>query len=295
MPEFHSVSLNDKNWIKEIFRKEETLSCEYTFGNMFSYSASFPIDVAEVYGTLVTKCYLGEENAYCFPKGEGDRKKAVEFILEDAKANPAPFSIFGITNENKAFLEKEFPGIFNIVYDRDGMDYIYLSEDLISLKGKKFQPKRNHISFFEKNYVWTYETINSENIKDCVAMSENWLYQSSHDDKEDLEDELKIIRRVAENFDELEYKGGLIRIDGEVIAYTMGEEMTEDTFCVHFEKAYPGIRGAYPIINREFVKNELSGYKYIDREDDVGSENLRKAKLSYQPALMPDKYDAYLI
>lgn len=294
MPEFHAVTLEDKRWIKEIFATQKTLACEYTFGNIYSYTAKFPILVSNAYGCLVTKCIIDSKVSYCFPIGNGNRKLAVEFIIDDAAKTKTDFSVFGINNKGKAFLEREFPDRFEIVLDRDGMDYVYNSEDLIYLKGRKYQPKRNHISFFEKTYNWTYESITAENIADCVEMSENWLYQSSHEDKNDLESELKIIRKVAESFDELEYIGGLIRIDGEVIAYSMGEEMTKDTFCVHFEKAYPDIRGAYPIINREFVKNELSSYKYIDREDDVGSENLRKAKLSYQPVALLDEYEAVL-
>lgn len=294
MPRFHNVTLGDKDWIKEIFRSQKRLACEYSFGNIFSYTAKFPILVAEAYGCFISKCLTDNEIMYCFPLGEGDRKAALDFIIEDALKEEKICTLFAVNEENKEFLDREYGDRFEITSDRDGMDYIYNTDDLINLKGKKYQPKRNHISFFEKTYNWTYESMNGENVFDCVEMSENWLYQSAHEDKTDLENELKIIRRVAENFDALEYKGGIIRIDGEVIAYAMGEELTADSFCVHFEKAYPGIRGAYPIINREFVKNELSSYAYIDREDDVGSENLRKAKLSYYPAFLIEEYEARL-
>lgn len=294
MPVFHDVTLEDREWIKQILKKQKRLACEYSFGNIFSYTAKFPILVAEAFGCFVSKCIVDDELMYCFPLGEGDRKAALDFIIEDAQTEGKEWLIFAINEENKEFLLNEFGDRFEIYLDRDGMDYVYNSEDLITLRGKKYQPKRNHISFFEKKYRWTYETMNAQNVFDCVHMSENWLYQSAHEDKTDLEGELKIIRKVAENFDVLQYKGGIIRIDGEVIAYAMGEELTEDSFCVHFEKAYPGIRGAYPIINREFVKNELSSYSYIDREDDVGSENLRKAKLSYYPAFLIEEYEARL-
>lgn len=294
MPRFHNVTLGDKDWIKEIFRSQKRLACEYSFGNIFSYTAKFPILVAEAYGCFISKCLTDNEIMYCFPLGEGDRKAALDFIIEDALKEEKICTLFAVNEENKEFLDREYGDRFEITSDRDGMDYIYNTDDLINLKGKKYQPKRNHISFFEKTYNWTYESMNGENVFDCVEMSKNWLYQSAHEDKTDLENELKIIRRVAENFDALEYKGGIIRIDGEVIAYAMGEELTADSFCVHFEKAYPGIRGAYPIINREFVKNELSSYAYIDREDDVGSENLRKAKLSYYPAFLIEEYEARL-
>lgn len=295
MLQFHSVTLEDKEWINEIFKKQKRLPCEYCFGNIFSYAAKFPIYVARVESCFISKCIIDGQSIYCFPRGDGDTKKAIDFVIEDAKKEGHSCRFFAVGEADREFLMREYPDRFEITEDRDGMDYVYNSEDLINLRGKKYQPKRNHISFFEKNYHWTYERMNGKNVHECVEMSENWLYQSAHTDKTDLEDELKIIRRVADNFDALQYKGGLIRIDGEVIAYAMGEELTEDMFCVHFEKAYPGIRGAYPIINREFVKNELSSYRYINREDDVGSENLRKAKLSYYPEFLIEEYEAGLI
>ena len=294
MPRFHNVTLDDKKWIKDIFSKEKRLACEYSFGNIFTYTANFPILVAEAYGCFVSKCVFDDELMYCFPVGGGDIKAALDFIIEDAQGEEKKCILFGINEKNKEILIREYGDRFEIYADRGGMDYVYNADDLINLKGKKYQPKRNHISFFEKTYSWTYEIMNAENVYDCVHMTENWLYQSALEDKSDLVDELQIIRKVAEYFDVLDYKGGIIRIDGEVIAYAMGEELTKDTFCVHFEKAYPGIRGAYPLINREFVKNELSSYAYIDREDDVDSENLRKAKLSYYPAFLMEEYEAQL-
>ena len=123
-------------------------------------------------------------------------------------------------------------------------------------------------------------------------MSRQWLENNKTDSHEDLINELKIIEAIFESYEELGFVGGLLRVDGKVIAYTMGEELNDEAFCVHFEKAFPDIRGAYAMINQQFVENELSGYKYIDREDDVGLENLRKAKLSYHPAFLFEKYEA---
>lgn len=193
--------------------------------------------------------------------------------------------------EDKELLEKLYPGKFEIKLNRDAFDYVYSSEKLINLSGKKLQPKRNHISYFKKNFNWSYEKITKETIHECLSMSEKWLSENLHKSAEDLEKELKIIRCAFENYDMLGYVGGLIRVDGEVIAYTMGEQLTENTFCVHIEKAFSSIRGAYPMINQQFVQNELSGYKFINREDDVGAENLRKAKLSYAPEILYEKYE----
>ena len=126
-------------------------------------------------------------------------------------------------------------------------------------------------------------------------MSKQWLENTESDYKEDLEEELSIIRLFFENFNSLDCVGGLVRIDGKVVAYTFGEKVNDDIFCVHIEKAFSDIRGAYPMINQQFVLNELSDYRFIDREEDLGIENLRKAKLSYYPEILAEKYEAKYI
>ncbi len=293
MIDFHNPTIADKEWIDSKIAESGFLTCEYTFGNIFSYTAKIDIGVAEVKGCLVTRCcFSGDYAEYCFPVGKGDVYGALEEIISDGKEKGNPFGIFGMNYENAEFLNEHFSHCFDITLARDSFDYIYLSEDLINLKGKKYQPKRNHISYFIRNNSWSYEKITKSNINDCLQMSEDWLSKSESEYKDDLIAEFSIIKKVFDHYDELSYVGGLLRCDGRVVAYTMGERMNREAFCVHFEKAYPDIRGAYPMINQQFVKNELSEYKYIDREDDVGSENLRKAKLSYYPALLPEKYEA---
>ncbi len=294
MIDFRTPEISDRDWIKQKTYEMGCPSCEYTFGNIFSYTAKMDIKVAEIYGCLVTRCIFSDSVMYCYPMGNGDRKKAVEALVQDGLTFGKDFVFFGLTREFAEELEGNFPGKFEISFDRDGSDYLYYSEDLINLSGKKYQPKRNHISFFEKNYQWEYEPITIENIPECIGMNERWIEDSLPEYREDLEYEFEIIKRAFENYEALGLKGGLIRVDGKVIAFTVGEEMNDNTFCVHFEKAFSVYRGAYPIINREFCKRELSSYKYIDREDDVGAENLRKAKLSYHPAIIREEYEAKL-
>ena len=278
MIDFRTPVIGDRDWIRKRTAEMGCPSCEYTFGNIFSYTAKMDIKVAEIYGCLVTRCIFGDSVLYCYPMGNGDRKKAVEELVQDGLGCGKDFVFFGLTRDFAEELESFYPGRFNIEFDRDGSDYLYYSEDLINLSGKKYQPKRNHISYFEKNYNWEYEVITNDNIPECIDMNSRWIETALAEFREDLEYEFEIIKLAFANYDALGLKGGLIRVDGEVIAFTVGEEMNENTFCVHFEKAFSSYRGAYPIINREFCKRELSSYKYIDREDDVGAENLRKAK-----------------
>lgn len=295
MIDFRNPEISDKLWVKERLSVRDDLTCEYSFSNIFAYTAKMRLEIADVEGFLVTRCFTGDTIGYCYPVGKGDIKHVISLVIEDMRLQTAPCYFFGVGTKEAQELEALYGGMFNIELDRDGFDYIYKSEDLIKLAGKKYQPKRNHISFFRKNYNWSYESMSSDNLEECYNMNVEWLQISGSLYSEELEKELQIIRRVFENFDELDCKGAVLRIDGKVIAFALGAQIRSDTFCVHFEKAFSNIRGAYPMINQQFVENELSDYKYIDREDDLGLENLRKAKLSYYPEFLPEKYEAWLI
>lgn len=294
MIDFRKPEINDKVWVQERLSNRDDLTCEYSFSNIFSYTAKMRLEIADVKGFLVSRCFIDGTIGYCYPVGKGDIKAVIELIIEDMQHQSEPCFLFGVGANEAEELRFLFGDLFDIKLDRDGFDYIYSSEDLIGLSGKKYQPKRNHISFFKKNYNWSYERMSKENIEDCYNMNVEWLQASGSLYSEELEKELQIIRCVFENFDELDCKGAVLRIDGKVVAFAMGAQIRSDTFCVHFEKAYSYIRGAYAMINQQFVENELSDYKYIDREDDLGLDNLRKAKLSYYPVFLPEKYEAWL-
>lgn len=294
MIEFQPVSIYDKERINAYLKDKKSPSCEYCFGNIYSYGAVLGIYIAEYCGCLLVKCEIGDEISYAYPFGNGDIKAALEKIEQLALSAGRKCEIYGMNEEEAQFFKAVFGDKYPVYPNRDAFDYVYRTEDLISLSGKKYQAKRNHISYFLRNFNWQYEKIDASNIPECIAMSEKWLVSNPHEFQQELEDELKIIKRTFEKYDELSYRGGLIRVDGEVIAYTMGEALSDEVFCTHIEKAFGDIRGAYPMINNAFAKNELTSFRYINREDDVGKENLRKAKLSYHPAYLHEKYEAVI-
>ena len=193
--------------------------------------------------------------------------------------------------KDKAVLEELYPERFTFTEDRDSFDYIYSREDLVLLSGKKYHSKRNHIAFFEKQ-EYQYEELNDKNLSECLSMNAVWIEKNSDKFYDGIDKEQWALTRAFEHYDELGYKGALLRRDGQVVAFTLGEEMNDNMFCTHFEKAFSDIRGAYPTINREFAKRTLTGYKYINREEDTGDEGLRKAKLSYKPVKLLVKYKA---
>ena len=186
----------------------------------------------------------------------------------------------------KADFEKEF----TFTENRDLFEYIYSSEKLATLSGKKYHSKRNHISSFMKKYNWSYHTLTSEDLDEVLEMIELWYEQNVEKSDRFMKMEQEGVKRIFENFALIDIKGGFLRVDGKVVAVTFGSEVNQNVFDVSFEKALSGYDGAYTMINNRFVLSELSSYTYVNREDDMGLEGLRKAKLSYKPEILLKKY-----
>lgn len=290
MIEFRKPLLSDKQRVNEYLRRSDFRGCEYTFGNIFAWSEYFNTEIGFVGGFCFEKTGRGADTMFVYPYGEGSVEEAVGEIREYAKAN----DLQSLICANKAISEKItklFPEAKAELY-RDFCDYVYLADELENLVGKKFHAKRNHLNRFYEN-DWSFEQLSRENISECIAMNELWRAENVTDNSEDAKSktaELKIVKRSLELFEELGYTGGVLRVEGEVQAFTFGEPSAADTFVVHVEKALRKYQGAYAAINREFVKSLSGRFKYIDREEDTGSENLRKAKMSYNPVFLEEKF-----
>lgn len=208
---------------------------------------------------------------------------------EHCKANEEVLKLHCVYRENEAWLEEHMPGKFEIEFDRDSADYIYECEKLIGLKGKKFHGKKNHVNKFTKTYDWVYEKITEENIDDCLAMLYKWKEKNCEPGNIEKHAEACVSENALRKREFLGLKGGLLRANGEVVAFALGEQINEDTLVVHIEKAFSEVPGAYAVINQQFLIHESGGLKYVNREDDVGEPGLRKAKLSYHPEFLVEK------
>ncbi len=292
MLEFRNPVLEDKLWAGKILKSSSFYGCEYTFGNIMMWHEVYKNKIAQFEDFLVT-CSHGDQIMFAFPAGEGDLKKIVLEMESYAASLGQKLKIFGVTEKSMDALEKLFPGKFTFTMHRGSCDYIYLTEKLAQLKGKKFHGKRNHIAAFEKAFPqWKYHEIGKSNIDLCIDMNRRWEKENLERNPRDLSNEQKAISIAFENFFDLGLVGGFITANDSVVAYTIGEEINSEVFCTHIEKAFGDVRGAYPIINREFAKNTICSYKYVNREEDLGEEGLRKAKLSYQPDILLEKYTA---
>lgn len=288
MLEFRKPAIEDKQWVDACFKYANSFNCEYTFGNLFIWSASYYTTICKYKDFLM--CRWGRNNNYSYsvPIGNGDFKDAVLQIIDDAKSFGKNAVIYGVTENYKKLLDKYFPNAFSYKYDDGYNDYIYSVEKMAQLKGKKYHGKRNHITNFKKNNPdWSFEILNKDNINECIELHTKWIKE--HEDDPDYSFEFEAVLNAFENYEKLGFEGGLIRVNGQVIAYTMGERHSDRLFVTHFEKAPADMQGAYPIINQEFTKNCLMEYEFVNREEDLGLEGLRKAKQSYYPEIFLEK------
>lgn len=191
----------------------------------------------------------------------------------------------GISPTCRDIIDQFSEGTFEYIHDMGAEDYVYLREKMVSLSGKHLQPKRNHINKFEKLYPeYQFEEITDANLEECLALGQDWLEHKEVDSSRLAEQ--KMIEKCLRHREELGLLTGALRVDGKIIAFTFGSPINQDTFDIHVEKADISYEGAFAMINREFAKRIPEQYTYINREEDLGLEGLRKSKLSYKPELM---------
>lgn len=290
MINFRNIELEDRNWITEKLNKDNRQACEFTFGNNYIWRNIYHMEVAEIFECCVFRFQSEGNYCYSFPIGDGKKREVIELLIEEARIQ-GQIQIFDtILEQDKEQLEEWFPGEFVIEAERDNFDYIYETERLINLTGKKLHSKRNHIARFKENNNWTYEPITEENKMDCLAMNRIWCNKQECKWNKDMANEFCAVQESIEHFTDLGLVGGVIRVDGNIVAFSIGEKLNQDTFDVHVEKAFAEIQGAYPMINQQFVMHNCQNYKYVNREEDTGTEGLRRAKLSYYPDILLQKY-----
>lgn len=285
MLDFRSITLEDKPLLDSFLQNSKEISCENTFVNLYVWQKAYNNKIAISGDTLFIRYGEKGDESYRLPIG-GDLEKGLKAIIEHCGGFPV---FWNPINENLSRLPKWFTEKYDILPARDSFDYIYLTTDLAELSGKKYHSKRNHISSFSKKYNWRYEEITPENAEMIMNCASEWYRQNSERLDRFALCEQDGINTVLQNLESLDVTGGAIFIDEKAVAFTLGTAINENIFDIFAEKALPEFSGAYAVINNEFAKR-LTAYKYLNREDDMGLEGLRKAKLSYRPNVILEKY-----
>ena len=296
MINFKKIDIQDRQWINSLLAAADKPGCHYSFINLYGWSIVYNYHVARIRDYLVVKGELNGVPYYFFPAGHGD---GLETVLQDMKQDAVDrgheFIMYGLSPEEVEDLKRIFPGAFTFEEKRNSFDYVYSLDKLVNLSGKKFQAKRNYINRFKENNEWAFEEITAGNLNECWEISKKWCELYRCKDDRMLEDEQCVVRRFLQHYFELGLEGGLLRVDGKVVAFTMGSKLNSDTYDIHIEKAFREIQGAYQTINREFaafIQKKHPDIIYVNREEDVGLPGLRKSKLSYHPVRLEIKYAA---
>lgn len=292
--EFHEICLSDQKWIKEKLEEDNLGACEYTFANNYLWRKVYHTEVTQFLGCGIIR-FVEEQDkkvVYSFPFGNGDKRAVIEELRRECHELGRKLDLYPIVDEDRLELLEWFPGEFEIDADRDDFDYVYTVEKLSTLKGKKLHGKRNHIARFKDEDDWSYESMSESNIGECQRMAKEWIQLREEKWNEEMEQEMNVLLDAFSHFEELGLVGGVLRKKEQIVAFAIGEPLNSDSFVVHFEKAFPDLQGAYPMINQQFVLHECQEFSYVNREEDTGDLGLRKAKLSYYPDILLRKYRA---
>lgn len=292
MLEFRLLDINDKEIFENYAHCFGYHNIEASFANKYIWSTAMDSKIAiDEYAMYILLKYAGE--IFMLPpflkRCDISLCSSMEKIEEYMQKTFGSFLIKGVTKEIMARIEKDCPGKYKFIEDRINYEYVYLAEDLAKLEGKKFHVKRTHINKVIQNHTFEYRRYRESDYEDCIALQQKWI--KSKDDMSDGYEELEVIKNALLNLERLNLVCGVLIVDGKLCAYSIGERFENDMVIIHIEKADADIDGAFPLINREFVRNEWSDVRYINREEDMGIEGLRKAKLSYCPVFFLEKYD----
>ncbi|MBO3444602.1 phosphatidylglycerol lysyltransferase domain-containing protein [Clostridium sp. CCUG 7971] len=289
---FKLIDIESKKIIDKYFDLVDYEACEYCFTTLYMWKDLYNIKYYQEEKFIIISGEYEGKFFFIQPLVCKDNiKYAMHFILNYFKENNKKLILKAITKDFIDYIESEYPNKFNYMEDRDNFDYVYEGESLRTLVGKKNQKKRNHLNYFLKEYDnIEYKALNESNFNECIELLDSWM-DNKEIDKE-LETEKKAIDKIFKNYKYLKdkIKVGGIYIDNKLQAFSIGEMLTDDMALIHIEKANQDIRGLYQYINQQFIVNEFNEAKLINREEDLGIEGLRKAKLSYHPIKFTEKY-----
>lgn len=300
MLEFKTLEIRDKEIVNKYLHKNQYKGSESSFTNFYMWRKSYHVKYALYNDWLIIRS--GHENEWWYlpPYGNGtDLAGTIEEMIATAEQAGLKFELKAVGEEQKQTLEELFPGRFEFIAERENFDYIYDAESLRTLAGRKLHSKRNHLNYFLQNENYTYEPLTGDNLAEAQEFLEQWCKQKACENQKQTLDDMLICEREAigeifEVFEQLDCIGALIRLDGRVKAFTLGEMLNDEMAVIHVEKADHEVRGLYPAINQMFLQNSFPQALLVNREEDTGDEGLRKAKLSYHPVELLTKYKGVL-
>ena len=291
MLEFKDFSIKDKELFDRYLLPYQFETSTYTFTTLLIWRKACEIQYVIYKDALIMK-RIGHDGTSTFMQPLGYRKEDLKDIISELQAYKTENRMEYLLKDIEEPFVDEFREVFGdeflIEEDRDNFDYIYERDKLVSLSGKILHKKKNHYNYFVKNYDYKDFRITPDNVEPIVETAKNWCRM--HSCVGYLLYELRSIIELLNNLDKLNLIGMAVSVSDEVVAFTIGERVSSDTAIIHVEKADSEVRGAYNYVNRAFTEKYLDGITWVNREEDMGLEGLRHAKMSYAPAKFGRKY-----
>ncbi len=287
--QYKTLEFEDKQVFDDFFRKDPPLISELTFTNLFVWRHKHRPAWRIQEGCLLILFEPEGKNPFgIFPVGTGDKRAALKLLCRELGAFTEDIRICRVDEVN--LQQHVDPQLYISELDRDNSDYVYRTEDLIRLSGNKYHRKKNHLNQFLKNRDFEYRPLDAELVECFLDMQEAWCRMRECVEHPGLLAEDYAVREALTRYGELGYKGGAVIMGGKVEAFALGEMLNQQTAVIHMEKANPDIPGLYAAINQLFCQNAWAHVEFVNREQDLGVEGLRKAKESYHPHHMVNKY-----
>lgn len=292
---FKPFTLQDKELI-DSYTKPWNLECsDLSFANLFIWGADGKMEYAEKNHVLYIKLDFKGVPVFLWAPipmyhAEVDYRQAVYDGIAYMKKIGVEPTFRSVWTPFRDKMLEACPELFSMPTDI-AWDYVYTRESLATLKGKKLHGKRNHINKFLSKYPeYEYKKLDSSMIADCIGLYDQWIDEKSDEDAQEMADERRSVELALQNMDALGLTGGTIYIDGKLCAFTVGERLHPQMQLIHIEKGDTNYDGIFPIINQQYVLHECADVELINREEDMGIEGMRKAKRSYHPVKMIEKY-----
>lgn len=295
LPEFprtEALERHHKPLLQGLFRELQPQVSELTFTNLFIWRHAYGIRLCRMGEVVLPFCLRADpdESFLLPPLGPGAGaehvRAALEFLAREGHS-PRLCRVDAANLQRLGLREEEFV----LTPDRDNWDYVYRVRDLIDLPAREHEDKRRHIERFRKRFRYEYRPLTPELVPACLELQDLWCDEKHCDLYASLRAEARAVREVLQSLEELDVTGGAILVNDRVQAFSLAEPLNANTVVVHIEKASPDLHGAFQVINQEFLLHEWANWEYVNREQDVGEPGLRRAKESYLPARMVEKFE----
>ena len=294
MLKFRKLTWQDKEKYTRYYQSSPVHYAEYSFFGLWAWDHAYPIEIAETDSNI---CWLRSGGPLPGMFGPcGNWNDVSDWDRELANFEPGSV-IYDVPSRVKEILSGREGLRFSD--DRDQHEYVYSVKDMTALKGKIYAHKRNRIRAFLDAYEWDYYPVTPDDFDEILDFQERWrahrALTMTADAAESLQDEDKAIQNAMNKWNEFDFMGGMLKVDGKIVAYTIAEELDSENLDVRFEKAIPEYAGSYQAINYMFLKEQGMKYTWVNREEDMGEPGLREAKMSYNPAFMLEKFQMEIL